>query len=140
MVPVASTPSITTRPSLGSCNPATMLKMVLLPQPDGPIRLTNEPCGTARLTWSSAWKAPDGVWNLMLRSSIQSLVGEGIGRLRSKAERNRWLRSPQEACHASDTRRAPSAGAPPGSGPVLGFDSIGDCPVEPTVEPGVPND
>src|SRR5471030_2438953 len=112
MVPVASTPSMTTRPWLGSCNPATMLKMVLLPQPDGPIRLTNEPSGTARLTWSSAWKAPDGVWNLMLRSSIQSLVGEGIGRLRSKVERNRWLLPPQEACHGSGG----VTGAPPGAG------------------------
>jgi hypothetical protein len=29
-----------TRPPVGSSNPAMMLKMVLLPQPDGPIRLT----------------------------------------------------------------------------------------------------
>jgi hypothetical protein len=45
MVPVASTPSIITRPPSGSSRPAMMLKMVLLPQPDGPIRLTKRPCG-----------------------------------------------------------------------------------------------
>src|SRR5712671_3852694 len=65
MVPVASTPSISTRPPLGSSSPAIMLKMVLLPQPDGPIRLTKRPCGIDSVTGASAWKAPVGVLNDM---------------------------------------------------------------------------
>src|SRR5262245_58647545 len=76
MVPVASTPSISTRPLVGSSNPAMMLKMVLLPQPDGPIRLTKRPCGIDSVTGASAWKAPVGVLNVMLTSATQSFGAE----------------------------------------------------------------
>src|SRR6516162_7285575 len=76
MVPVASTPSISTRPPLGSSSPAMMLKMVLLPQPDGPIRLTKRPCGIDSVTGASAWKAPVGVLNVMLTSSTHSFGAE----------------------------------------------------------------
>src|SRR5512140_1984680 len=76
MVPVASTPSIITRPPLGSSSPAMMLKMVLLPQPDGPIRLTNRPCGIESVTGASAWNAPVGVLNVMLTSATQSFGAE----------------------------------------------------------------
>src|SRR5258705_12232738 len=76
MVPVASTPSISTRPPLGSSSPAIMLKMVLLPQPDGPIRLTKRPCGIESVTGASAWKAPVGVLNVMLTSATQSFGAE----------------------------------------------------------------
>jgi hypothetical protein len=90
MVPVASPPSITTRPPVGSSNPAMMLKMVLLPQPDGPIRLTKRPCGIDSVTGASAWKTPVGVLNVMLTSSTQSFgVGMhapgGHGKARSSA-------------------------------------------------------
>src|SRR5215472_8754525 len=76
MVPVASTPSISTRPPLGSSSPAMMLKMVLLPQPDGPIRLTKRPCGIDSVIGASAWKAPVGVLNVMLTSATQSFGAE----------------------------------------------------------------
>src|SRR5215831_19894612 len=76
MVPVASTPSISTRPLVGSSNPAMILKMVLLPQPDGPIRLTKRPCGIDSVTGASAWKAPVGVLNVMLTSATQSFGAE----------------------------------------------------------------
>src|ERR671930_2446499 len=76
MVPVASIPSISTRPPVGSSNPAMMLKMVLFPQPDGPIRLTNRPCGIESVTGASAWNAPVGVLNVMLTSATQSLGAE----------------------------------------------------------------
>src|SRR5215471_6900084 len=68
-----------TRPAVGSSNPAMMLKIVLLPQPDGPIRLTKRPCGIARVTGASAWKAPAiaPVWNVMLTLSTQSF-GAGM--------------------------------------------------------------
>ena len=53
-----------------------MLKMVLLPQPDGPIRLTKRPCGIESVTGASAWKTPVGVLNVMLTSSTQSFGAE----------------------------------------------------------------
>ena len=53
-----------------------MLKMVLLPQPDGPIRLTKRPAGTASVTSASAVKTPDGASNIMLTPSMRSFVGE----------------------------------------------------------------
>src|SRR5258708_26982825 len=49
-----------------------MLKMVLLPQPDGPLRLTKRPCGIDSVTGASAWKAPVGVLNVMLTSATHS--------------------------------------------------------------------
>src|SRR5262252_5084623 len=76
MVPVASTPSMSTRPPVGSSNPAMMLKIVLLPHPDGPIRLTNRPCGIESVTGASAWKTPVGVLNVMLTSATQSFGAE----------------------------------------------------------------
>ncbi len=53
-----------------------MLKIVLLPQPDGPIRLTKRPCGIDSVTGASAWKAPAGVLNVMLTCSTPSFGAE----------------------------------------------------------------
>src|SRR5437763_13043559 len=78
MVPVASMPSMSTRPPVGSSNPAMMLKMVLLPQPEGPIRLTKRPCGIDSAIGASAWKAPLGVLNAMLTWSTTSLTVEDL--------------------------------------------------------------
>ncbi len=36
-----------------------MRKSVVLPEPDGPNSATSEPCGTSRLTSSSAVKVPN---------------------------------------------------------------------------------
>src|SRR5262245_11177862 len=66
-----------TRPPVGSSSPAMMLKMVLLPHPDGPIRLTKRPCGIDSVIGASAWKTPVGVLNVMLTSSTQSFGVEG---------------------------------------------------------------
>src|SRR5262249_3358440 len=76
MVPVASTPSISTRPLVGSSNPAMMLKMVLLPQPDGPIRLTKRPCGIDSVIGARVWTPPGGVWNVLAPAATQSLGAE----------------------------------------------------------------
>src|SRR5580693_4339146 len=76
IVPVASIPSIRTFPAVGSRRPAMMLKIVLLPQPDGPIRLTKRPCGIDSVTGASAWKAPVGVLNVMLTSATHSFGAE----------------------------------------------------------------
>src|SRR5260221_12407357 len=53
-----------------------MLKMVLLRQPGGPIRLTKRPCGIDSVTGASAWKAPVGVLNVMLTSATHSFGAE----------------------------------------------------------------
>src|SRR5262249_2445915 len=77
MVPVASAPSISTAPPVGSSNPAMMLKIVLLPQPDGPIRLTKRPVAIDSVIGASAWNAPPGVAKAMLTSSTSSF-GSGM--------------------------------------------------------------
>src|SRR3954469_3046105 len=56
--------SLTTRPPIviepvSFCSsPATMRRVVVLPQPEGPSRVTNSPCSTARSTESTAFSAP----------------------------------------------------------------------------------
>ena len=55
---VMSAPSSAIEPALGSSRPAIMRSSVVLPQPDGPSRHTNVPCGTASVTSSTAVKSP----------------------------------------------------------------------------------
>src|SRR5882672_3530740 len=108
MVPVASVPSMITRPPVGSKSPAMTLKIVLLPQPDGPIRLTKRPCGIASVTGASAWKTPAGflgvglVLNVMLTSSTQSF---GAGNAHSRGPRNPHARRLYRKTRASDHSR-----------------------------------
>src|SRR5262245_47345650 len=52
--PSTGTPLSRMRPSLGRSRPATRLRMVLLPQPEGPTTATNSPARTSRLTRSMA--------------------------------------------------------------------------------------
>src|SRR5262249_27328772 len=52
--PSTATPLSRMRPSLGRSRPATRLRIVLLPQPDGPTTATNSPARTSRLTRSMA--------------------------------------------------------------------------------------
>src|SRR5579862_9795753 len=87
MVPVASAPSISTRPVVGSKRPATMLKIVLLPQPEGPIRLTNRPGATESVTGASAWNTPAGDLNDLLMFSTRSFGAEAIDRLHGPCRR-----------------------------------------------------
>src|SRR5262249_3861458 len=98
MVPVASSPSIMTRPSVGSCSPAAMLKIVLLPQPDGPIRLTKRPEGTASVTSASAANAPTDVANVMLMPSMRSFVGDAKAHLRPRQPGHKSRVGPQILC------------------------------------------
>src|ERR1700722_18986230 len=69
---------MSTRPLVGSKSPAMMLKSVLLPQPDGPIRLTKRPWGIVRLTGASASKTPLGVLNRIPTSSRWSFAGPNM--------------------------------------------------------------
>src|SRR5919112_2227480 len=50
---------ISTRPAVGSSRPAAIRRLVVLPQPDGPRRAKNEPCGTVRSRSSTATKSPN---------------------------------------------------------------------------------
>src|SRR5690242_204939 len=45
-------------PEVGVSSPATMRRVVVLPQPEGPSRAKNEPVGTSRSRSSTAVKAP----------------------------------------------------------------------------------
>src|SRR3954464_5972337 len=46
------------RPAVGSSRPATMRRVVVLPQPDGPSRAKNEPLGTVSDRSRTAVKSP----------------------------------------------------------------------------------
>ena len=47
-----------TVPADGACNPMMARRMVLLPEPDGPTRLTNSPSSTSMVTLSRTCVAP----------------------------------------------------------------------------------
>src|SRR5215470_10087424 len=100
MVPVASTPSIITRPPVGSMSPAMMLKMVLLPQPDGPIRLTKRPRGIDKVTGASAWNDPVGVGNAMLTWSTRSFgacIHTPVNCVKGTTDRGHYIARPVPA-------------------------------------------
>ena len=70
------------RPSLGRSRPATRLRMVLLPQPEGPTMATNSPGRTSRLTRSIAvsQEPPPGAVNRLvtpMRSSTDAVLRIG---------------------------------------------------------------
>src|SRR6266436_3152658 len=115
-----------TRPSVGSCSPATMLKIVLLPQPEDPIRLTKRPAGTDSVTWASASNAPPGVANVMLTSSIRSF-GEAIAPPSAAAGK---LVPPQIVCQEeklSNIRRARDSASAPRGHTAYNSDHWRDC-------------
>src|SRR5262245_14449272 len=62
------------RPSLGRSRPATRLRMVLFPQPDGPTTATNSPARTSRLTRSMAVSAdtPSGALKRLVTPTSSS--------------------------------------------------------------------
>src|SRR4029453_7525484 len=62
------------RPSVGRSRPATRLRIVLLPQPDGPTTATNSPARTSRLTRSIAVSAdtPSGALKRLVTPASSS--------------------------------------------------------------------
>ena len=46
-------------PEVGSSKPATILKVVVLPHPDGPNKAKNEPAGMVKVKLSTALKSPN---------------------------------------------------------------------------------
>src|SRR5262245_2593925 len=80
--PSTGTPLSRMRPSLGRSRPATRLRIVLLPQPDGPTTATNSPARTSRLTRSMAvsGETPSGATNRLVtptRSSTDAVFSIG---------------------------------------------------------------
>src|SRR4029078_11329085 len=57
-VPAISTPSNSIEPAVGTSVPDSMLKIVLLPEPFGPIRPRISPCSTRNETLLTAVKPP----------------------------------------------------------------------------------
>ena len=55
---VTSCPPISTRPADTASNPATMRSVVVLPQPEGPSRVTSSPGATVKDTRSTAVTGP----------------------------------------------------------------------------------
>src|SRR5262245_36116383 len=81
--------SFTTRPAMlmvplvGKSNPASMRKIVVLPQPDGPSRLTNSPWSISRSRSLTASSDPNALQSLEMempamssRSALAAARGE----------------------------------------------------------------
>src|SRR5262245_53919576 len=64
-------------PDVGVSRPATILRVVVLPQPDGPSSAKNEPRGTSRSRSSTAVNAPNDL--MMLRSRNPSYASSRAG-------------------------------------------------------------
>ncbi len=56
---VTSSPCSSTRPSVGSSNPAIMRSVVVFPQPLGPSMEKNSPCRIVRLQSSTTLLSPN---------------------------------------------------------------------------------
>src|SRR3954447_26512459 len=54
-----SCPAIVMVPAVGSSSPATIRRVVVFPQPEGPRRAKNRPCSTTRSRLSTAVKVPN---------------------------------------------------------------------------------
>src|SRR5437588_7089568 len=68
-------------PFEGCCKSAITRNIVVLPQPDGPMKETNSPSAICRLTLESASTRPSAVSKVreMFCASTTSLRGEGLG-------------------------------------------------------------
>src|SRR5687767_4193110 len=73
---VISLPSTTMEPAVGSIRPATIRKVVVLPQPDGPRSATRCPSSTSMFRRSTAGSRPAAY--LLVRSTIDSFVSVTI--------------------------------------------------------------
>ena len=67
-------PSTRMSPSVGVSRSATARKSVVLPQPEGPMKETNSPRATFRLTWLSASTGPSRV-SKRSDTSLTSIAG-----------------------------------------------------------------
>src|SRR5437879_2315405 len=77
--------SFTTRPPIlmvplvGKSSPATMRNVVVLPQPDGPSRLTNSPSAISRSRSRTAASAPNSLQSLLMETPAIGLAFDSAG-------------------------------------------------------------
>ena len=90
-------PPIRTSPALGCSNPAISRNEVVLPQPDGPRKVKNDPRATRRSTPSTAATAPN-------RFATPSELDVGLVWLRAQ------LHLPPITLPARSGRRSPAMG------------------------------
>ena len=77
-------PFTDSRPPVGVSSPATQRRKVVLPQPEGPMKLTNSPLPMARSTPCSAVTGPSAVWNVRSSASALMTAAAGSGTLAAR--------------------------------------------------------
>src|SRR4030095_9232042 len=70
LVATTTRPAISTSPALGFSKPATMRKVVVLPQPLGPSSVTTSPCSTLNDTLSTAVSLPKILTRLLTSRKV----------------------------------------------------------------------
>ena len=70
---VMSLPSTRMRPDVGVSKPAIILRIVVLPQPEGPSRETNSPFSKPRLTLLTTVIAPKAFTRLSMRRNSSAM-------------------------------------------------------------------
>src|SRR5450631_421301 len=86
-----SSPSSRMRPLVGSSRPAIILKVVVLPQPDGPSRQKNEPFAMVKDESLTAVKLPKALCSFSTRISAMALAS-----IRKVADDHKPHRSAQD--------------------------------------------
>src|SRR6202171_1969319 len=76
--PAISAPANPIEPAVGSSVPESMLKIVLLPEPFGPIRPRISPCSTLNDTLLTAVKPPNRLTKPSTTSTTVPSVGSGL--------------------------------------------------------------
>src|SRR4029078_2011162 len=66
-------------PSVGISRPATMRSVVVLPQPEGPSKAKNDPCGTVTDRSSTATKLPNRLVSRSMTRSLSDKLGPDGG-------------------------------------------------------------
>src|SRR5690606_20442680 len=105
---VRSDPSSSISPESGSSSPATTRNSVVLPQPEGPRKQTNEPCSTSRLTLLSAATAPKFLpMSRRLRNTFRVIRSEGDNAAPGGVVRREYAGDDQRSmrfCHSARIR------------------------------------
>ena len=109
-VRVTSTPPIAIEPSSGAIRPAINRSSVVLPQPEGPSRVTSAPRSTARSTRSSTVAAPKRFERFVVATCAFTAGSNG-----PPIRRALWRRTPSPGRTAGSGRGNPRVSWSPGS-------------------------
>src|SRR5690242_19243391 len=77
---LTTVPPISTWPEVIDSRPATMRRVVVLPQPDGPTRTTNSLSRISRLTSLTAWTSSKVLLRLWMRTCAIASPLHGAGK------------------------------------------------------------